>query len=289
LPTQTRTERFRIRADASGTGLYTIHFDMPEAPDEYNPAVERWIKIYTTEDGFDLFDPLNPGDRKPLEIGKDIQTFIGERPGNEKGKMENFQLQSGQNYNVSVSGKIRFFSGFPEFTNRGVYKNGVALRFRNSSDPGTWFHPIAGHIQGTHFDKLDADGNFSFNFSFTGDLSGYDEVIVLVNASNNAAFMPAPPDGYVSWHGSGYTAYYHESDGIMASINPSQTTISVTEENNNFPPDHARFTGIYNNQKNTLSNYTTGIYHLAFLQFIQHCILKIWKVKQVYFVQTINV
>lgn len=45
FPAQTRTERFRVRADASGTGLYTIHFEIPDAPDEYNPTVERWIKI----------------------------------------------------------------------------------------------------------------------------------------------------------------------------------------------------------------------------------------------------
>jgi len=213
---------------------------MPEAPDEYNPTVERWIKIYTTEDGFDLFDPLNPGDREPKEIGKDIQTFVGERLDKEKGEMETMQLQSGQNYNVSVSGKIRFLSSiFPEAFS-GVYRNSVVLWFRNSSDPGTWFHPVLGNIQGTHFDKLDADGNFSFSFSFTGDLSGYDELIVLVNASNDAAFMPVPPDGYVSWHGNGYTAYYHESDGITASINPSQTSISITEENNNFPPDQGK-------------------------------------------------
>jgi len=182
---QTRTERFQLLADTSGIGLYTIHFDIPMAPDEYSPSVERWIKIYTTDEGFDLFDPRNPGDRNPKIIGEDIETFLGNRPEQQKGKMQDTHMQSSQNYNVTVSGKIRFFSSFPEFMNRGVYGNGVVLWFRSSSNPTTWYHPVYAPdpVQGVHFDKLDDEGNFSFDFSFTGNLSGYDEVIVLVNVS----------------------------------------------------------------------------------------------------------
>jgi len=242
LSGQTRTERFQVRTDASGTGLYTIHFDIPMAPDEYNPSVERWIKIYTTDDEFDLFDPRNPGDRNPKIIGEDIETFLGDHPKQQKGKMQNMQVQSSQNYNVTVSGNIRFYSSFPEFMNRGVYGNSVVLWFRSSSNPTIWYHPVYAPdpVQGVHFDKLDDEGYFSFVFSFTGNLSGYDEVIVLVNASNDATFMPAPQDGYIVWSGNGYSSYYHESDGIVASFNPSQTTISVNQSNNSFPPDHGK-------------------------------------------------
>jgi len=52
--------------------------------------------------------------------------------------------------------------------------------------------------------------------------------------------MPAPQDGYIVWSGNGYSSYYHESDGIVASFNPSQTTISINQSNNSFPPDHGK-------------------------------------------------
>jgi len=228
---QIQTERFRIRVDESGNRLYHFSIRLPEAPAGYQRSAGRWLKIQSTEDGYDLFDPFNPGDRKPLEIGKDIQTFTGERPDRNKGNMQQMmQVQSTQNYNVSVSGKIRFWNEF-EFLHRGVYSNDVVLWFRNSSDPGTWFHPVPSSepIQGTHFDKLDEQGNFSFNFSFNGDLSGYDELIVLVNTANNAAIMPAPQDGYVSFSSSGYTAFFNESEGLQVSIDPAQTNITVNQ------------------------------------------------------------
>ncbi|MEX2484470.1 MAG: hypothetical protein WED10_07920 [Brumimicrobium sp.] len=227
---QVRTERFEVQANESDSGIYTVEINTPDAPANYQRSVDRWIKIHSTEDGFEIFDPLNPGDREPKEIGVDIQTYLGERPDQQRGKTDGVQNQSSQNYSVSVNGQIRFFSGSPEFINRGVYGNGVVLWFRDSSDPENWYHPVYAPdpVQGTHFDKLDEQGNFSFNFSFTGDLSGYDELIVLVNTANNAAIMPAPQDGYISF-GNGYTAYFHESEGLQVSINPSQTNISVNQ------------------------------------------------------------
>jgi hypothetical protein len=227
---QARTERFAIQADENGDGIYSFTIHVPDAPVGYSRSAERWIKIITTDEGFEVFDPLNPGDRQPMEIGKDIQTFMGERSDRGKNNALGMQIQS-LNYSVSVSGKIRFYTGYPEFAYRGVYGNGVVLWFRNSSNPGTWYHPVyaSSPVQGTHFDILDEQGNFSFNFNFTGDLSGYNELIVLVNTANSAAIMPAPQDGYISWSGGGYTAYFNESEGLQVTINPSQTTISINQ------------------------------------------------------------
>lgn len=102
---------------------------MPDAPAGYHRNVQRWIKISSNKDGFEVFDPRNPGDRKPLEIGTDIKAYIGELPSDTKSKT---QIMS--NYTVSVSGKIRYYNNIEQL-NRGIYGNGVALWFRNSSAP----------------------------------------------------------------------------------------------------------------------------------------------------------
>ena len=80
------------------------------------------------------------------------------------------------------------------------------------------------------YDILDKQGNFSFNFSFTGDLSAYNQVIVIVNTANNAAFVPTPADGYIVYNTDGTTtSYFNEADGMVANFDPSNTNISINQ------------------------------------------------------------
>ncbi len=224
-----QTQKIEVQAHENGNGMYEIQFSVPDAPNGYSRSVSEHIKIYSAENEFEIFSPKTETKRQPLTIGTDIQTFIGENPYATKSKVVNAQTQSILNYSVSVSGKIRFYKGFPEYTYKGVYGNDVVLWFRNSNNPNTWYHPVSGDQQHVHYDILDEQGNFSFNFSFSGDLSAYNEFIVLLNTSNNAAIMPAPQDGYISYGGSGYTAYFNESEGLEVSISPGQTNISVIQ------------------------------------------------------------
>ncbi|MEO9887235.1 MAG: T9SS type A sorting domain-containing protein [Balneola sp.] len=208
----------------------------------YSKATSRWIKIQSGNDGFSIFDPLNPGDRQPLEIGKDIKTYVGEKPEKGKNKGMNVQSQPNQNYSVSVSGKIRFYQSSEDLY-RGVYGNNVVLWFRDSSDPGTWYHPVyssSGNQQNVHYDELDEQGNFSFNFNFNGDLTGYDELIVLVNTANDAAIIPVPQDGYITYYSSIPVMHFNESEGLTVPINPAQTTITINQNNNSFPSNLGR-------------------------------------------------
>jgi len=225
----TYVEQFTIKADNTGNGIYEIQIKVSNAPLGYSKKASQFIKIRSKKNEFEVFDPQNPGDRKPKVIGKDIQTQQGEKSRKGNAKNLNIQSQPNQNYSISVSGKIRFLeSSFPQ-EYRGVYGNAVVLWFRNSSNPNDWYHPLIGNTKNTHYDILDEQGNFSFNFNFTGDLSGYNEMIVLVNTANDATIMPVPNDGYIVQTGSGYKAYFNESEGLSISISTSQTNITVNQ------------------------------------------------------------
>ena len=101
--------------------------------------------------------------------------------------------------------------------------------FRNSANPGTWYHPSINEQINVTYDLLDEQGNFNFNFSFTGNLSGYNQAIVIVNTANDATYLPAPPNGYISWGPHGFTYYYNESEGIISSIDGSSNNITVNQ------------------------------------------------------------
>ncbi|MEJ2657337.1 MAG: hypothetical protein P8012_09065 [Desulfobacterales bacterium] len=87
-----------------------------------------------------------------------------------------------------------------------------------------------GNQQHVHFDVLDAQGNFNFNFSFEGDLSGYDQLILLISTTNQATLLTVPPDGYIVYHSNGFSTYYNESEGMVANINGMQSNITIAQD-----------------------------------------------------------
>ncbi|MEX2362494.1 MAG: hypothetical protein WD597_02675 [Balneolaceae bacterium] len=222
------TERFTVQAKEEGYGLFLVQIAVDDAPVGYGKRAERWIKIRSGDQDFEIIDPAVQ--EYPKEVVWDSKPHIAESVENSKAKS---QLT---NYSLSVNGKIRFDdSGL-----KGLYGTKVKLFFRRSinPDPGHWYHPLSGSVQGTHYDLLDEEGNFSFDFNFTDNLSlyGIDQVMVIVTNENSAVATTLPIDGYTA---EGYP-YFHESDGIIASISPSQSTINVTQNNNSFPPEHGR-------------------------------------------------
>ncbi|MDA3871869.1 MAG: T9SS type A sorting domain-containing protein [Candidatus Marinimicrobia bacterium] len=220
---KTDKKQFMINQRNKGTSLIHIHIEIPEAPTGYKKKVSRYFKIIREKDTYSIFDPRNPGDTKPKEIGKDVLIKQGESNSLKKDN----SIQSTQNYTVSISGKVKIQVG-----DIGLYGNGVALWFRNTSNPDSWYHPVysADNILHTHYDILDEQGNFNFYFSFTGDLSGYNQAIVIVNTANDATYMPAPEDGYIQWGPHGFTAYFNESEGVIAAINGSNSNITVNQD-----------------------------------------------------------
>ncbi len=80
---------------------------------------------------------------------------------------------------------------------RGVYDVRVVLLFHRSQDSGAcppgplnlnFFHPVPGCIEGTHWSKVDVNGNFHFDFiANLGSWSAYSDVVLLVTKWNDAA------------------------------------------------------------------------------------------------------
>jgi len=212
----TLLKQFKLKQKNENTSLIFIHFDIPKAPYGYKKEVSKYFKIIYENGKYLLFDPRNPGNKTPKEIGKDILI-----------KQVLDTTSSKSNYTVSINGKILIQS-----RNIGLYGNGVALWFRNTSNPDEWYHPVysPNPTINTHYDILDEQGNFNFNFTFSGDLSAYNQAIVIVNTANDATYMPAPNDGYIEWGPHGFTAYFNESEGIIASINGSNTNITVNQD-----------------------------------------------------------
>lgn len=200
--------------------MVSISIETPDAPAGYQRNYYKYFTLRKTDTGFEIFDPLNPKERKPKESSKDFKIISPNT------RMTTLTIQ---NYSVNISGKILIDYPDPAVTKKGLYGNGVSLWFRNTNNPTVWYHPVLGNVRHTHYDLLDEQGNYSFNFSFSGDLSGYNQAVVLVGRSNSAAIMPVPANGYIIWSDNGYSNYFNESEGAVISINSSTTNISVNQ------------------------------------------------------------
>lgn len=113
-----------------------------------------------------------------------------------------------------------------------MYNTPVALRFRNSSLPDDWYHPVytsnCSDDRHVHYDILDEEGNFSFNFTFDGDLSGYNELYILVDRNNDACYLPVQQDGIITWCDNSAKVYFSLPESGHANINGSNQTIAST-------------------------------------------------------------
>lgn len=204
-----KEQTFDIIIHENNSEMISILIEVPDVPEGYKKTYYHYFKLIKTEDGIELFDPRYPGDKKPKEV---------------KEKSSKGVQSLSMNYNVNISGKI-LITGL----NKGLYGNGVVLWFRNSNKPEERYHPVLGNTQHINYDILDNEGNFKFNFSFNGDLTQYNQAIILVNTANAATYMPAPPDGYIVWENNSYTTYFNESEGVVIPINGSNSTISANQ------------------------------------------------------------
>lgn len=121
----------------------------------------------------------------------------------------------------------------------GVYGAGCRLWFYNPSTQ-SWWHPVLGNIQHTHFDFIGEDGSFSFDFSFEANLGGYnDEVWIQVSCVNDATAMPAPDDGYLVWHDGGYTPYLGDGDAIIVTVDTNDPAIEFNYNKTDMRQDYS--------------------------------------------------
>ena len=209
-----------------GASILELTITLRETPKGYNTQITRYLKIKSDSSSFRVTDDITPGTAVPDTI---LPTYgSGQQTPNRTGK-----LAVNQQYNVAISGKVQYqYSSFPA-SYRGAYGLDVVLWFRNSNSLGNWYHPVYSptSIQNTHFDTVDEEGNYYFNFSFNGDLSEYDEVIVLVSRGNKAAYMPLQQDGIIVYHDDHNHVYFSEAESFVGSIDGSNPNITITNAN----------------------------------------------------------
>lgn len=212
----TTEEYFNLELPTLDTSLISIHITVPDAPEGYMREYYRYYTLKKNEEdsNYRLIDPRKETSERPKEVGKDIYLVS---PSPDKSSLSTA-------YTVNLSGKILIGSIY----GKGLYGNGVHLYFRNSSNTGNWYHPVFTLAEHVHYDNLDEQGNFHFNFSFNGDISGYNQVIILVNTANDAAYLPAPANGYNVWYNNSVTNYFNESEGVIFNITPGSTSISAS-------------------------------------------------------------
>lgn len=205
---QVITKTVAVELSGNDVSMVSININLPSSANGYNKNYYRYVKIIKSGNAISILDPREKTTLKVKEIGKEIEVTKGLQT-NGKFKINGVASVQSQNYSVNISGNIRINQ-----IDEGLYGNSVTLWFRNTSNPNKWYHPVLGHTRHTHYDLLDEQGHFSFTFTFTGDLSAYNQAIVLVNTANDASFLPVPADGYVVWEDNSYKNYFNESEGV---------------------------------------------------------------------------
>ncbi len=74
------SEQFRVTVDKAGQGYIHVGIVVPDAPPGYKKTATRSLRIQSYADSASVFDPRNPGNRKPKVIGKDVHIYRGQAP-----------------------------------------------------------------------------------------------------------------------------------------------------------------------------------------------------------------
>jgi hypothetical protein len=195
--------------------MISINIEIVDAPIGYKKSYYKYYYVKKIKGEYEITDQNFIDQNSIKKIGEDIKIKQGK---------SSLLLINTQNYNVNISGEINI-----DGIQKGLYGNGVVLWFRNTNNPSQWYHPVLGNEQNVHYDILDEQGNFNFNFNFSGNLSNYNQAIILVNTANAAAYMPTPSNGYTVWSDNGYTSYFNEAEGVVIPINGSNSNINVAQ------------------------------------------------------------
>jgi len=189
--------------------MVSVNIEIPNAPLGYKKNYYKHFYIKKEKNNYKVIDPKV---KDPSSIKK-TELIYGKTSSS----------RSTQNYSVNISGKITI-----DGISKGLYGNQVSLVFRNSSSPAYWYHPNVGVQQNVTYDVLDSQGNFDFTFTFTGNLSNYNQAVVFVNTANDAAYLATPSNGYEVTGSNGTTSYFNEAEGVVIPLNGS-TTINATQ------------------------------------------------------------
>ncbi len=135
------------------------------------------------------------------------------------------------NYNISISGYVEARRSSLEAER--LYGPMVFLYFVNSNNQNQLYHPCPHNnqlIAGTHFAIPDYQGNYSFNFSTTADLSSYNQIVLCVTRYSDYTMLNIPGE---TLYYSGNTGYQYQlpvftrNSTNYISFNPNLTSVSI--------------------------------------------------------------
>ncbi len=178
---QTQTKMFTLRVKETAASIVHVGISVPGAPYGYQKTSTRELYIQSAKTSFDVF---KQGEGGPLLFGLRKQPLQNTSRG---ALPVGMQVQNTMNYTVSVSGKVEFYS-FNNDDFRGVYGAKVEFWFFDEEN-SSFYHPVSGNQKHVHYDIVDEAGNYSFNFSFTGDMSEFESIILDVSYENDATHI----------------------------------------------------------------------------------------------------
>ncbi len=224
-----KTERhISLRVEQSGASLISAGVILSPPLAGYARGDSRFLSIESTDKSFRIYDDRAPGE-------PNVKRVVPHYGADDPLKGEGEPMGVNTTYTVSITGKIEYHDDFFDVA-RGLYGNYVELTFCNTSDPaGTQYHPIppgdCHGVRNTHWDILDANGNYSFNFTFTGNLGNRNAILVKVARDNAACWMPVQQNGIEQWCDNALTVWFSLGESVVHPIDPGNPNIVVTDAN----------------------------------------------------------
>jgi hypothetical protein len=227
------TERIKVKVTDEGASLVNVIAQIENAPDSLRKQTSRHITIDHGKKDYAVFSSVkNDFVKKTKSIKKERQ--FTELKGNDDNQTIDIKgiaptLKSAtesSTYYVNISGTVTYrdIDESPIRT-EGLYGGKIHFWFRKSSTPNLLYHPRLGTYEHVHYDNININGSFSFSFSTTADLTGYDQLVLLVG-SGNPYVSYSLPDGYVISTDQGDLTTFGYQEGAMIAFNPSNTSVS---------------------------------------------------------------
>lgn len=246
--TQKQTVELKLKKKYQSILSVTIYAE--NLGKNYIPKITDYIEIDNETDTVKTFQRWqDKGKRKPIVL-------IEKKNENGLDKVNKQSKPSTQNYTINVYGKVKFkdpqsLSGIYY----GVQGVKVKLWFRNSNNSNSLYHPVYGDVKNVHYDEVDHEGNYNFSFSFSGDLTLYNQIMLLVTSSNSAAILDTPDNGYIV----GDVGYFGSSEGVLIPFNNSLNTL-VTKDIEINSQDGDILRNMYHAREFIYSRYNVPVY-----------------------------
>lgn len=209
---KTYVKNYTLRVEESGSAMIEFILSVPEAPVGYARSTSEHINVDSGSDSYQVFAP---GDTTRHRVSA------------MRGAIGNTGARTQSTTTVSVSGDVNFIDQ-NQSRIEGLYGTKIKLWFRNSNNPDQLYHPVLGDSEHVHYDRVEEDGSYHFNFSFTRDISEYDQLLILVGTSNRAATLSVEQGAWIVDDGDGTESFFGLQQGILYDINGMGPNISIS-------------------------------------------------------------